>query len=134
MTSIRDIWTGKQYYPLIENKTSWAITIFFDKNNMNYLVPELNPFDMILVVTCTCIWSGTLSQGHFPRFALIGWSGWVVKKWKKKRKNNKDKTNEKLIVLSCTWDIQMSSNKILKDQENQSSKGTCKNEDSKILE
>ena len=53
---------------------------------------------------------------------------------KEKKKTTRIKQVKKLIVLSCTWDIQMSSNKILKDQENQSSKGTCKNEDSQILE
>ena len=86
--------------------------LLFDMDNMNNLTLKLTSFDMILIVTCTCIKNGMLSQGHLPRIVLNGQSGSIWKKIRIKKKKRK-----KLIALSCTRDIRMSSNEIHKQKE-----------------
>ena len=103
---------------------------------------------MILIIACISIWSDMLIWGHLLRFALLAKAN---ESRKKKKKQEEEEENEELIVLSCTQDVQKSSNKTKrqkkpkfpkknakagnlqflknKNQENPNSKGRNKNPD-----
>ena len=64
---------------------------------------------MILIVVCVYIWNDILKLGASSKDCIVGQTKWTFKEEKKKK--------TKLIVLSCTQDLQMSSNKKTKNSK-----------------
>ena len=69
---------------------------------------------MILIVVCVYIWNDILKLGASSKDCIVGQTKWTFKEEKKKK--------TKLIVLSCTQDLQMSSNQNQQIEKNKETK------------
>ena len=103
----------------ISREYFWAIFFLWNRNDINNFGPKGQPFKTILT------WEEMFQSDKSSMICVVAWSRQTMRMRKTKKQKNKKK-KKKLIVMPCTWKIQLSLDK------NQEAKKSWENDEKEL--